>query len=136
MGVTDIPQSTCVLSGTSRIHLFPANLGDSGNSAGNFGGSAVRRPVGYDSAATMSKLVALLPNYMQIVQNWSEKGVVELGLKSQVSDQQQLSPRPCDWMWYSHRDRSGGGESRSTPTRRQESQERRSAGQELKRSAW
>ena len=45
------------------------------NSAGNFGGSAVRRPVGYDSAATMSKLVALLPNYMQIVQNWSEKGV-------------------------------------------------------------
>ena len=46
-----------------------------GNSAGNFGGSAVRRPVGYDSAAAMSKLVALLPNYMQIVQNWSEKGV-------------------------------------------------------------
>ena len=47
-----------------------------GNSAGNFGGSAVRRPVGHDSAAAMSKLVALLPNYMQIVQNWSEKGVV------------------------------------------------------------
>ena len=46
-----------------------------GNSAGNFGGSAVRRPVGYDSAAAMSKLVALLLNYMQIVQNWSEKGV-------------------------------------------------------------
>ena len=46
-----------------------------GNSAGNFGGSAVRRPVGHDSAAAMSKLVALLPNYMQIVQNWSEKGV-------------------------------------------------------------
>ena len=46
-----------------------------GNSAGNFGGSAVRRPVEYDSAAAMSKLVALLPNYMQIVQNWSEKGV-------------------------------------------------------------
>ena len=47
-----------------------------GNSAGNFGGSAVRRPVGYDSAAAMSKLVALLPNYMKILQNWSEKGVV------------------------------------------------------------
>ena len=46
-----------------------------GNSAGNFGGSAVRRPVGHDSAAAMTKLVALLPNYMQIVQNWSEKGV-------------------------------------------------------------
>ena len=46
-----------------------------GNSAVNFGGSAVRRPVGHDSAAGMSKLVALLPNYMQIVQNWSEKGV-------------------------------------------------------------
>ena len=44
-------------------------------SAGNFGGSAVRRPVGNDSAATMSKLVALLPNYTQIVQNWSKKGV-------------------------------------------------------------
>ena len=47
-----------------------------GNSAGNFGGSAVRRPVGHDSAAAMSKFVALLPNYMQIVQNWSGKGVV------------------------------------------------------------
>ena len=46
-----------------------------GNSAGNFGGSSVRQPVGHDSAAAMSKLVALLPNYMQIVQNWSEKGV-------------------------------------------------------------
>ena len=46
-----------------------------GNSAGNFGGSAVRRPVGHDSAAAMSKLVALLPNSVQIVQNWSEKGV-------------------------------------------------------------
>ena len=47
-----------------------------GNSAGNFGGSAVRRQVGHDSAAAMSKLVALLPNCMQIVQNWSEKGVM------------------------------------------------------------
>ena len=46
-----------------------------GNSAGNFGGSAVRRPVGHGSAAAMSKLVALLPNYIQIVQNWAEKGV-------------------------------------------------------------
>ena len=46
-----------------------------GNSAGNFDGSAVRRPVGHYSAAAMSKLVALLPNYTQIVQNWSEKGV-------------------------------------------------------------
>ena len=32
------------------------------NSAGNFGGSAVRRPFGHDSAVEMSKLVALLPN--------------------------------------------------------------------------
>ena len=47
-----------------------------GNSAGNFGGSAVRPPVGHDSAAAMSKLVALLPNYVKIVQNWSEKGVL------------------------------------------------------------
>ena len=47
-----------------------------GNSAGNFGGSAVRRPVGYDSAAAMLKLVALLPKYMQIVKNWSEKCVL------------------------------------------------------------
>ena len=47
-----------------------------GNSAGNFVGSAVRRPVGHDSAAAMSKLVAILPNYMQIVQNWSENGVL------------------------------------------------------------
>ena len=46
-----------------------------GNSAGNFGESALRRPVGHDSAVAMSKLVALLSNYMQIVQNWSEKGV-------------------------------------------------------------
>ena len=46
------------------------------NSASNFGGSAVRRPFGHDSAAGMSKLVALLPNSMQIVPNWSEKGVV------------------------------------------------------------
>ena len=49
-----------------------------GNSAGNFGGSAVRRPVGHDSAAAMSKLVALLPNSVQIVQNWSEKGVLTI----------------------------------------------------------
>ena len=46
-----------------------------GNSAGKFGGSAVRRPVSHDSAAAMSKLVEFLPNYMQIVQNWSEKCV-------------------------------------------------------------
>ena len=44
-----------------------------GKSAGNFGGSVVQRPVGHDSAAAMSKLVALLPNYVQIVPNWSEK---------------------------------------------------------------
>ena len=50
-----------------------------GNSAGNFGGSAFRRPVGHGSAAAMSKLVALLPNYIQIVQNWSEKGVYSCG---------------------------------------------------------
>ena len=47
-----------------------------GNGAGNFGGSAVRRPVGHDSAAAMSKLVALSPNYVQIVQNWSGKGAI------------------------------------------------------------
>ena len=47
-----------------------------GNSAGNFGGSAIRRPARHDTAAAMSKLVSLLPNYMQIVQNWSEKGVL------------------------------------------------------------
>ena len=47
-----------------------------GNSAGSFGGSAVRRQVGHDSAAAMSKLVVLLPNCMQIVENWSEKGVI------------------------------------------------------------
>ena len=46
-----------------------------GNSADDFGGSAVRRLVGHDSAAAMSKLVALLLNSMQIVHNWSEKGV-------------------------------------------------------------
>ena len=51
-----------------------------GNSAGNFGVSSVRRPVGYDSAAAMSKLAALLPKCMQIVQNWSEKGVVPLNM--------------------------------------------------------
>ena len=46
-----------------------------GNIAGNFGGSAFRRPFGHDSACGLSKLVALLPNSMQIVHNWSEKGV-------------------------------------------------------------
>ena len=46
-----------------------------GNSAGNFGGSAVRRSFGHDSAAVMSKLIALLLNAMQIVHSWSEKGV-------------------------------------------------------------
>ena len=50
-----------------------------GNSAGNFGGSAVRQPLGHNSAAAMLKLVALQPNYMQIVQNWSEKDVVTVG---------------------------------------------------------
>ena len=45
------------------------------NSAGNFGGSAFRRPVGHDSVCGLSKLVALLPKYMQIVYNWSGKGV-------------------------------------------------------------
>ena len=48
---------------------------DFGNGAGNFGGSAVRRPFGRDSAAGMSKLVALLPDSTQVVQNPSEKGV-------------------------------------------------------------
>ena len=49
-----------------------------GNSAGNFGGSAFRRSFGHDSVAGLSKLVALLPNSMQIVHNWSEKGVCRL----------------------------------------------------------
>ena len=44
-----------------------------GNSAVNFDGSAFRRPFGHDSACGLSKLVALLPNYMQIVHIWSEK---------------------------------------------------------------
>ena len=48
-----------------------------GNSAGNFGGSAFRWPFGHYSACGLSKLAALSPNYMQIVHNWSEKGVVE-----------------------------------------------------------
>ena len=48
-----------------------------GNSAGSFGGSAVRRPVGHDSAAAMSRFVALLPNYMQIVQKLVGKKCVE-----------------------------------------------------------
>ena len=48
-----------------------------GNSAGNiFGGSAFRLPFGHDSAGGLSKFVALLPNFMQIVQNWSEKCVI------------------------------------------------------------
>ena len=46
-----------------------------GNSAGNFGGLALRRTFGNDSACGLSNLVALLPNSMQIVHNWSEKGV-------------------------------------------------------------
>ena len=62
------------------IHLFPANLGDSACISEKVQAISavrqVRRPVGHDSAAAMSKLVALLPNYMQIVQNWSEKGVL------------------------------------------------------------
>ena len=48
-----------------------------GNSAGNFGGSTFRRPFGHDSAGGLSKLIALLPNFMQIVHNWSEKGVYD-----------------------------------------------------------
>ena len=47
-----------------------------GNGARNFGGSAFRRPFGLDSAGELSKLVALLPNSMQIVHYWSEKCVV------------------------------------------------------------
>ena len=55
------------------IQLFPANLGDSAciseivqaiSALRQFGG---RSAVGYDSVAAMSKLVALLPNYVQIV---------------------------------------------------------------------
>ena len=46
-----------------------------GNSVGNFGSSAFRRPFGDDLAAGMSKLVAHLPHSMQIVHTWSEKGV-------------------------------------------------------------
>ena len=40
-----------------------------GNSAGDFGGPAFRRPFGHDSAYGLSKLVALLLNSMQIVHN-------------------------------------------------------------------
>ena len=47
-----------------------------GNSAGNFGGSAFRRTFGHHSACGLSNLVVLLPNSMQIVHNWSEKGVL------------------------------------------------------------
>ena len=61
-----------------------------GNSAGNFGGSAVRRPVGHDSAAAVSKLVAFLPNRMHIVQNWSEKGVLLLVQGDRFSSIQYL----------------------------------------------
>ena len=65
----------------THLHLFPANLGGSACcseicSAGNFGGSAFRRPFGHDSACGLSKLVALLPNFMQIVHIWSEEGVM------------------------------------------------------------
>ena len=69
-----------------------------GNSAGNFGGTVVRRSFGHDSAAGMSKLVALLPNSMQTVQNWSEKGV-PLSIASGGSWRHKLSslraPAPC-----------------------------------------
>ena len=44
-----------------------------GNIAGNFGGLAFRRPFGHDSACRLSKLVALLPDFMHIVHNWSDK---------------------------------------------------------------
>ena len=37
-----------------------------GNSAGNFGGLAVRLPFEHDSAAGMSKLVALLANFSKL----------------------------------------------------------------------
>ena len=53
-----------------------------GNSAGNFGGSAFRRPFGHGSADGLSKLVARLPNPMQIVHNWSGK----LGSLNNVSN--------------------------------------------------
>ena len=46
-----------------------------GNSASNFGGSAFRRPFGHDSVCGLLKLVALLPNTMQVVRIWPEKGV-------------------------------------------------------------
>ena len=49
-----------------------------GSSAGNFGGSVFRRPFRYFSACGLSKLVALLPNSMLTVHNWSGKGVDRL----------------------------------------------------------
>ena len=67
----------------------------SGISAGNFGGSVVRRPVGHDSAAAMPKLVAILPNYVQIVQNWSEKGVLQTGRLSLPSSKPIRSGIRC-----------------------------------------
>ena len=69
-----------------ELHLFPANLSGSamfGDSAGNFGGSAFRRPFVHDSAVGLSKLVALLPNPIMIVLNWSEKSVVRHNLLRQ-----------------------------------------------------
>ena len=77
-----------------------------GNSAGNLGGSAVRRPVAHDAAVAMSKLVALLPNYMQIVQNWSENGVIpQCAMCIELSHSRSLEPmrtaRPSPPLRYS-----------------------------------
>ena len=61
------------------IQLFPANLGGSACSseivqAFSAVQRAFRRLFGHDSAGRLSKLAALLPDSMQIVHNWSEKG--------------------------------------------------------------
>ena len=53
-----------------------------GDNAGNFGGSAFRRSFGHGSADGLSKLVARLPNPMQIVHNWSGKGVYRSHVKN------------------------------------------------------
>ena len=74
--LTDIrPSDSSSLVTTPFSGQFRRQCMQFGKSAGNFGGSVFRRPFGHDSACGLSKLVALLPNSMLLVHNWSEKGV-------------------------------------------------------------
>ena len=66
----EIPRRVNTFSGQFRRQCMQF-----GNIAGNFSGSAFRRPIGHDSAGGLSKLVTLLPNSMQVVHNRSEEGV-------------------------------------------------------------